>query len=136
MSEHKLRISIKGIFKNDKNEVLLVRLGRNGQDFWSAPGGGVEEDEPMLETLHRELLEETGFEVEIGDIIFVQDIKFSNGSRQLELFLEGKTGKQIREIPDEEYNFFSQEEFKNIEFLPKNLNPFAEHKKLPFFSEI
>jgi ADP-ribose pyrophosphatase YjhB (NUDIX family) len=136
MSEHKLRISVKGIFKNEKNEVLLVRLGKNNQTFWSAPGGGVGEDEPMLETLRREFLEETGFEVEIGEIIFVQDIKFSNGSRQLELFFEGETGKQVRENPDEEYGFFSQEEFQQIEFMPKDLDPFSEHKKIPFFSEI
>lgn len=135
MSEHKLRISIKGIFKNDKNEVLLVRLGRHGQDFWSAPGGGVEENESMLETLIREFKEETGYSVEIGELIFVQDIKFTSGARQLELFFQGKVLEKISE-GEEEFKFFSREEFRDIEFLPKNVDPFAEHKSIPFSSEV
>lgn len=135
MIEHKLRISVKGIFKNAAGEVLLVKLGRNGQDFWSAPGGGVEENESIADTLAREFKEETGFSVKIGDLIFVQDIKFSSGVRQLELFFEGEVLESISEA-EEEFKFFSKEDFANIEFLPKNLDPFAEHQKIPFSSEI
>lgn len=135
MSEHKLRVSIKGIFKNDKDEVLLVRLGRHGQEFWSAPGGGVEEDEPMIETLNRELKEETGYKVKIGNLIFVQDIKFASGARQLELFFQGKVLEKISD-GEEESKFFSRDEFKNIEFLPKNIDPFTEHSSIPFSSEV
>ncbi|MFA5158383.1 MAG: NUDIX hydrolase [Patescibacteria group bacterium] len=135
MSEHKLRISVKGIFKNSDNKVLLVKLGRNGQDFWSAPGGGVEEDEAMGDTLSRELREETGYSVEIGDIIFVQDIKFASGARQLELFFNGKVLEKISEA-EEEFGFFSEEEFKKIKFMPKGFDPFAKHQTLPFVSEV
>ncbi len=42
MSDAKYRISAKGFFFNNKNELLLVK-GKtlyNGQEFWCAPGGG------------------------------------------------------------------------------------------------
>ncbi|MEI8060700.1 MAG: NUDIX hydrolase [Candidatus Berkelbacteria bacterium] len=136
MSEHKLRISVKGIFKDANNRVLLVKLERNNQDFWSAPGGGVEENETVKDTLLRELREETGYSGEVGELIFVQDIRFSSGTRQLELFFEGTIDEQIDKKPEERYQFFTEEEFGDIEFMPKDLNPFSEHKKIPFFSEI
>ena len=135
MSEHKLRISVKGIFKDANGRVLLVKLGKNKQEFWSAPGGGVEEDEPIKDTLLRELCEETGYSGEIGGLVFVQDIRFSSGTRQLELFFEATVKEKIVEA-EEEHRFFTEDEFKNIDFKPEKLNPFAENKKIPFFSEI
>ena len=52
------------VFKED--EVLLVRRGKEpALGEWSLPGGVVEVGETLEEALHRELLEETGIEVEI-----------------------------------------------------------------------
>lgn len=135
MSEHKLRISVKGIFKDKSGKVLLVKLGKNKQEFWSAPGGGVEEDESIEHTLLRELREETGYSGGVDKLIFVQDIRFSSGTRQIELFFEASVGDKIAEA-EEEHKFFSEEEFKSIEFKPEKLDPFAENKRIPFFSEI
>jgi len=54
------------VVTDDAGRVLLVR--RAGPPFegaWDLPGGFVEEREHPLETLRRELLEETGLEVEV-----------------------------------------------------------------------
>jgi 8-oxo-dGTP diphosphatase len=51
---------------------LLVRRGRaplEGQ--WSIPGGMLEVGETLLEGVRRELLEETGIEVRVGELIEV-----------------------------------------------------------------
>jgi ADP-ribose pyrophosphatase YjhB (NUDIX family) len=52
-------------------EVLLVRHEKGGHSYWLVPGGGVDAGETMVEAAARELLEETGFDVEIGRLLLV-----------------------------------------------------------------
>jgi len=48
--------------------VLLIRRGKEPfKGYWSLPGGGVEPGETMREAVKREVREETGLEVEVGD---------------------------------------------------------------------
>lgn len=48
-------------------KVLLIRRGREPyKDHWSLPGGGIERGERVRETVRREVLEETGLDVEVG----------------------------------------------------------------------
>ena len=58
----------------DGGKVLLVRRGQEpllGQ--WSIPGGAVEVGEQLPEALRREILEETGLAVRVGEIVEVLD---------------------------------------------------------------
>ena len=58
----------------DHDRILLahVREGWFGADLgWTLPGGGMEPDETPGETAKREMLEETGLEVELGDLLAV-----------------------------------------------------------------
>lgn len=60
------------VFKDDK--VLLIRRGkppREGQ--WSLPGGRQRLGEPVAAAAQREVAEEAGIEVEIGELIDVVD---------------------------------------------------------------
>jgi 8-oxo-dGTP diphosphatase len=58
----------------DARRVLLIRRAQEplkGQ--WSLPGGGVELGETLEQAVAREVLEETGLEVDVGPIVDVLD---------------------------------------------------------------
>ena len=54
----------------DDDQLLLIRRGHGpAAGEWSLPGGRVEFGETMIEALVREVYEETGLEVVVGDYI-------------------------------------------------------------------
>lgn len=56
----------------DGRRVLLVRRRRDpGRGLWAVPGGKVEMGETVAGTARREVLEETGLEVEVGEVVWV-----------------------------------------------------------------
>ena len=57
------------------DEVLLVRRANEpGKGLWSIPGGLQDVGETLEEAARREIREETGIDVEIGDLIEVRDL--------------------------------------------------------------
>lgn len=62
------RVAVKAFITNDNNQVLVVK---EGQEFWSLPGGGLDHGELQIDCLKREINEELGIEdVEIGEIAY------------------------------------------------------------------
>lgn len=65
MSKEKLfQIGVKALITNDKAEILLLDSGdwhlKNQTRHWDIPGGRIQEGHTALETLQREVEEETG----------------------------------------------------------------------------
>ncbi|HEY3364008.1 MAG TPA: NUDIX hydrolase [Symbiobacteriaceae bacterium] len=67
----------------DEGYILLVR-NRNGH--WGLPKGHWEAGELLAETAVREVLEETGLEVEIGDLAFVTEFRIPESHEHLVQF--------------------------------------------------
>lgn len=57
------------IFSSDRKSVLLIQ--RRDVPVWVFPGGGIELDETAEEAIVREILEETGFVVQISRLVGV-----------------------------------------------------------------
>ena len=57
-----------GIVTNEKDEVLLVKTYNSG---WVFPGGQVEVGENVIDAVKREIMEEAGVEVEVGELFCI-----------------------------------------------------------------
>ncbi len=55
--------------------LLMVRRGREpGKDLWSIPGGRLEHGEYIVDAIKREVREETGLEVDVGDLMGILEL--------------------------------------------------------------
>lgn len=78
MSEPLLRVAVKAIIRNDKGQVLVLREAATYKDGtrpgqYRVPGGRLEAGEYFMDALHREVMEETGLEVAVGQPVHVDE---------------------------------------------------------------
>lgn len=76
--------SVMGVIYDEQSRVLLVRQSADG--LWSTPGGVIEPGETPATAVVREVLEETGLEVEIERLLGVYGgpdfvVAYPNGDR-------------------------------------------------------
>lgn len=86
-----------GVVLVEEGRLLLVQRGREpGRGLWAVPGGKVRPGEPMREAARREMLEETGLEVEVGDVVWVGE--YIEDAHHLVLidFAGVRTGGELR----------------------------------------
>jgi ADP-ribose pyrophosphatase YjhB (NUDIX family) len=107
-------------------QILLVReRGR-----WELPKGGQEAGEAVHETVRRELLEETGFEVAVGDLAFCSEF-YRGDKHYLQLFFVASIigGQLANHDPDnevEEARFIALDQLRAyMSFLPR-LSPLEQ----------
>jgi ADP-ribose pyrophosphatase YjhB (NUDIX family) len=64
-----------GVVIRDEDKILLIQRGTgSSQGIWSVPGGLVELGEKIHDAAIREVKEETGLDVEIGNLIDIANI--------------------------------------------------------------
>ncbi len=118
------RTTVGAIIKNSSDQILLQRRSDDG--FWSLPGGGIEPDETVFECLEREILEETGWKIEVLSLLGIysspstQTHTYPDGNvvQFVALVFEARALKRIQEIDSEslEIRFF------NAQNLPEKLH--------------
>jgi 8-oxo-dGTP diphosphatase len=67
---NKVRVRACGLCWQHDRLLLVNHKGLTSANFWAPPGGGVEFGETLAECLKRELAEETGLTVTVGDFRF------------------------------------------------------------------
>jgi 8-oxo-dGTP diphosphatase len=64
--------SVVAVIIDDDEQVLLTRRSVSPfKDMWVMPGGKIDLGEPIFQALHREVMEEVGLQIEIGQLIDV-----------------------------------------------------------------
>ncbi|MBN2112487.1 NUDIX domain-containing protein [Candidatus Woesearchaeota archaeon] len=67
-------VGVGALILNDKNEFLMLLRGKNCKNEhgkWMVPGGAVDFNDTLEDTIKREVKEELGVEIELGEIIAV-----------------------------------------------------------------
>lgn len=67
-----IKVAVSAVVLDDQGRILMIR--RTDNDLYSIPGGGLEAGETVSEAVAREVLEETGVQVDVSDMVGV----FSN----------------------------------------------------------
>jgi len=68
-----MKVRVTAVVVED-DRILLLDQDTDGARSWSLPGGKVEPGETIEEALEREVREETGLEVRVGDLLYVCDV--------------------------------------------------------------
>jgi len=90
------RMGARGIIEYD-GKFFLVR-NVVSPEFWCLPGGGAEEGEEVMATIVRELIEETGITPDVGNLLFVHQIKGQDGYGTPEFIFHIKNGKDYMDF--------------------------------------
>jgi ADP-ribose pyrophosphatase YjhB (NUDIX family) len=68
------RIAVGAVVIHD-DRLLMVKRGKEpAAGLWTLPGGGVEKGEYLADALRREVAEETGLDVVVGDLLGIFEV--------------------------------------------------------------
>ena len=93
---NKLRVRVSGLLVEEEKILLVKHQGLASGHLWAPPGGGVEYGASVEENLKREFLEETGLQIRVARLQFVNEfIKAPFHAIEL-FFLVERIGGQLR----------------------------------------
>ena len=125
------RLAARALILQDKALLLVNAFPDGRSDLWCAPGGGVEAGASLHDNLMREVYEETGLRVAVGEPALVNEFHDpASGFHQVEVFFHCTitTGDLTADWRDPARvvtarRFFSQADLqtRNIRFKPDSL---------------
>lgn len=134
-----------GIVINDKDEILLVKTHRGG---WVFPGGQVEVGENVIDAVKREISEEAGIDVEVGEVFCISSNTCKhpgyNGVKEvptkimLDFICRAKSGVPRPSEENSRSAYFSRENVSELISSPaiiERYNAFLEYAGRPIYME-
>ena len=87
-----------GVIIEHEGRILQVNHVRPGRyDFWVCPGGGVKGSESLEQAAAREAHEETGLEVQVHDLIYIEEL-VSPECRYIKFWFSGSSASGTFDI--------------------------------------
>jgi len=85
------RLAVRAVILSQGRLLLVNAYPGDTSDLWCAPGGGVEGGTSLADNLIREVGEETGLIIEVGDLLGVNEFKAPDNSfHQVEVFFQAR----------------------------------------------
>lgn len=138
-------IAAAGIVINEKDEVLMVKANHGG---WVFPGGQVEVGENVIDAVKREVMEETGIEIEVGEVFCISSntCKYPgyNGVKEvptkimLDFLCRAKGGIPRPSDENAESAFFSRDKARELITAPavaERFKAYLEYAGRPVYME-
>ena len=138
-------IAAAGIVINEKDEVLMVKANHGG---WVFPGGQVEVGENVIDAVKREVMEETGVEIEVGEVFCISSntCKYPgyNGVKEvptkimLDFLCRAKGGIPRPSDENAESAFFSRDKARELITAPavaERFKAYLEYAGRPVYLE-
>lgn len=125
-SQKKFTVSVGAIILNEENKVLLLDHVLRPQSGWGIPGGFIEPYEQPIEGIRREILEETGIELENIEMQWVRTIR-----KHIEIIYlaRGKGNAEVRTREIHSLGWFSVEE------MPEKMSETQKRMVLKVFED-
>lgn len=108
LSQTKFTVSVGAVVLNEKDEILLLDHVLRPASGWGIPGGFMNYGEQPNEAIKREILEETGLEIEDVQILWMQ-----TWNRHIEVIFRAK-GKGKVEVKSPEINSLGWFKFEEM----------------------
>lgn len=138
------RVRAAAIILNEAREVLLVfhRSPITGEEWWTLPGGGIENGESAIEAAIREIKEECGIECKPRRLVYVREFVggFEKNVHHVELFFTAEVNSfeivtgfdpELEEQYIVESRFLSREEIESTD-----VNVYPEVLKDRFWDDL
>ncbi|HWX16507.1 MAG TPA: NUDIX hydrolase [Chthoniobacterales bacterium] len=121
------RVGCAGIVRRGEAILLGKRDKEPGRGLWVLPGGGVEFGETFVETLQRELLEETGIEIDVEGVFNVCELINPPTEHRVIVYLNARyrSGQPAASSDLSDARFFDIDELKQMS-TSKMISPFVE----------
>ncbi|HBT03942.1 MAG TPA: 8-oxo-dGTP diphosphatase MutT [Thermodesulfobacterium commune] len=106
-------------FIEKHGKVLVVKrpTDKKRGGFWEFPGGKVEAGESLQEALRRELKEELGIEVRVGEVL--EKIRYIYPDEEIELYLLSVAVNRDLDLKESlEVKWVDLQELENLELCP------------------
>lgn len=84
------RRAARAVLRNSNGQVAVMHFAANGS--YKLPGGGIDEGEEILDALHREIREETGYTItDVQELGITEENRYFNGMHQISYCFTAQT---------------------------------------------